>query len=70
MIREIEFFSSERKRNMYKLIVDGVDESANGTFNKFEDALWWYNYSVRNGASSVALWCDLVLIKFFIKEQK
>jgi hypothetical protein len=71
MIKEIGFFAeSERKKIMYKLIIDGdgVDKSASGTFKSFDDALYWYDYAKNNGADSAALWRGQELIKFFIRE--
>jgi hypothetical protein len=55
---------------MYRLIIDGNSKSANSTFEELSDALWWYNYALQNSATSAALWCDQVLIKYFIKEQE
>jgi hypothetical protein len=52
---------------MYRLIIDGATESAKGTFENFDDALYWYNYALQNNANSAALWCDLMLIKFFVR---
>jgi hypothetical protein len=55
---------------MYRLIIDGTTKSANGTFENFNDALWWYNYALQKGASSAALWQGEDLITYFIKEKK
>jgi hypothetical protein len=52
---------------MYSLIVDGVDSSANGNFENFSDALWWYDYVIERGASNVVLWRNQELIKFFVR---
>jgi hypothetical protein len=57
-------------KEMYTLIIDGMDKSANRDFENFNDVLWWYNYALNNGASSAALWRDQVLIKFFIRGEK
>jgi hypothetical protein len=52
---------------MYRLIVDGLETSAKGTFDNLKDALWWYNYVKSNGANSAALWCNQILIQFFTR---
>ena len=51
---------------MYRLIIDGKSKSAKGTFENFDDALYWFEYAQIH-ANSAELWCDQVLIKFFVK---